>query len=310
MAKSNESAHKTGTLLLALVVMALWGSLFPMIKIGYATLHISSGDIPSIVLFAGLRFTVSGLLLLGFFIARDRSSPLPTRRQLPLVISGALATIILQYSLSYIGIALGEGSKSAIIKQMGYLFLSCFAFLFDKSDRFTPQKAVAGALGFAGIVATAFDGSGVYFGIGDLLLLVASACSAYGAVISKRATHLIAPTRFVAHTQLLGGAFLLSVGLLLGGRIGHIDLRGVLVFLYICAASIVAYVLWNYLLKQGSLSRLSVIKFTEPLFAVLFSGVLIGERILRLSYLVAFLLMLAALLAEHFPRKSGRSLED
>ena len=51
------------TILLSLVVMALWGSLFPFIKIGYNVFDIDSSNIPSILMFAGTRFIVCGLII-------------------------------------------------------------------------------------------------------------------------------------------------------------------------------------------------------------------------------------------------------
>ena len=288
-------------LLAALLVMALWGSLFPMIKVGYAAFEINTAHIPSILLFAGLRFTVSGIVLVSACSVRAKRLELPTKSNVGYLFLGALAAIILHYSFTYIGLALGEGSKSAIIKQVGFLFLSCFAFLFDKSDKFSVAKVIAGILGFCGIIATAMDGTGLHFAIGDLILLLASACSAVSTVIAKRATQHVSPVTYTAYTQLIGGVFLLAAGLTLGGRIPHVDLKAILVFAYICTASICAYVLWNSLLRSGSISKLSIIKFTEPLFAVIFSGLILGEKILRLSYLAALLLLLAALLVEHQP---------
>jgi drug/metabolite transporter (DMT)-like permease len=289
------------TLLPALLVMALWGSLFPMIKVGYAAVGIDTTHIPSILVFAGLRFTFCGLILVSFCAVRAKRLELPKRINIGWILLGALSSIILHYGFTYIGLALGEGSKSAIIKQIGFLFLSCFAFLFDPKDKFSVRKVIAGMLGFCGIVATAFDGSGIHFAIGDLLLLLASACSAVSAVITKKSTQRIAPVPYTGYSQLLGGICLLVSGLLLGGQIPRISISALLIFLYICAASIGAYVLWNSLLHSDSISKLSIIKFTEPMFAVLFSGLILGERILRLSYLIALLLLLSALLVEHLP---------
>ena len=147
------------------------------------------------------------------------------------------------------------------------------------------------------------DGTAIVFMLGDLLLLLASACSAAGTIISKRATQIVAPMKFVAYSQFFGGIFLLIAGFILGGRITHIDAKSIGVFLYICAASITAYTIWNMLLKSGSVSKLSIIKFTEPLFAVIFSGIILGENIFRISYLVAMILMLAALIIEHKEKK-------
>ena len=294
-----NSKNTLKTLSLALVVMALWGSLFPMIKKGYDAFGIISSDIPTIILFAGLRFTISGIVLSLIFSAKERKFELPRKKEFPPIMAGAVITIILHYSFTYLALSIGEGSKTAIVKQICFLFLGCFAFLVDKSDKFSINKIIAALLGFAGIIATAYDGTAIVFKLGDLLLLLASACSAAGTIVSKKATQKMSPVKFVAYSQLFGGIFLLTAGLVLGGKLANIDIKAILTFAYICTASIVAYTIWNILLKSGSISKLSIIKFTEPLFAVIFSGIILGENVMRISYLVALLLMLAALIVEH-----------
>lgn len=289
------------TLIPALFVMALWGSMFPMIKLGYSYLNISGNDIPAIIVFAGARFVIGGGILTAFTVIREKKSSVPSKSDVSYILLGALFTIILHYAFNYIGLSLGEGSKTAIIKQISYLFLTCFAFTFDKSEKFSFFKIIAGCLGFLGIVATGFDGTRITLGTGDLLVLLASISSAAGAVVSKNATRVLSPVKFVAYSQLSGGIILLTAGLLMGGRITSTDARGILVFSYICAASLVSYLIWNMLLKNGSLSRLSLIKFTEPLFAVVLSGLILDEEIFRISYLLAFILMIGAITVEHIP---------
>ena len=117
----------------------------------------------------------------------------------------------------------------------------------------------------------------------------------------------MSPVKFVAYSQLFGGIFLLLAGLILGGSLPVISVKSICSFAYICTASIIAYTIWNTLLKTNSISKLSIIKFTEPLFAVIFSGFLLGENILRLTYLIALLLMLAALVIEHKEPKKNNS---
>lgn len=279
------------TLFAALLVMALWGSLYPMIKVGYAAFGIETSHIPSILVFAGIRFTLCGLLIVTFSSAREKKFSLPKRSSLGFVLMGAFSAIILHYSLTYIALSLGEGSKSAIIKQVGYLFLCCFAFLFNKNDKFSMRKVMAGMLGFCGIIATAIDGNGISFAIGDVLLLLSSACSAFSTIIAQKATQRISPVAYTGYSQLIGGVCLLVPGILLGGRVPTVNSSAIMTLMYICAASIGAYVLWNSLLRSSNISKLSVIKFTEPLFACLFGALLLSENVLKWQYLVAFILI-------------------
>ena len=65
----------------------------------------------------------------------------------------------------------------------------------------------------------------------------------------------------------------------------------ILIFAYICIASIASYTLWYYVLRNNSLSKMFIIKFAEPLFACVFGAVILGENILKWQYLIAFLLI-------------------
>ena len=299
MVNTNIFSNKVTSVLLCLLTCVLWGSLFPIIKVGYSSFEILSGDIPSIILFAGIRFFISGLVLIMISSIKQKKFDKPQKSDMKYILLGALFTIILHYSLTYIALSLGEGSKSAIIKQIGFLFLSCFAFVFDKEDKWSVRKMLAGILGFLGIIATNSDSTGFTFKIADLLLILSSFCSVFGSVIAKRSSKTIPSARFVAYSQLLGGVFLCVTGLILGGRITHIDLKAVFVFSYICFASISAYLIWNILLKYNSLSKLAVIKFAEPLFAVILSGFILNENVLKMTYFVALVLILAAILIEN-----------
>ena len=57
---------KTIIILCAIIVMVLWGSLFPFVKWGFLEFGISSNNVPDVLLFAGLRFLISGAILTIF----------------------------------------------------------------------------------------------------------------------------------------------------------------------------------------------------------------------------------------------------
>ncbi len=298
---------RVSSVILALIVCALWGTLFPFIKIGYSTFHISSNNIPSIILFAGTRFTVSGIIMIALFSATKRKFLKPKKSDILPILAVAAFTIILHYFFTYMALAIGEGSKTAIIKQIGFLFLSCFSFLFIKTDRFTWKNIICGILGFLGIIVTNLNGGAFTFALGDALLIIASFCSVAGTIVTKKAVKKTDPLTLVAYSQFFGGIFLVILGLTLGGRIPHVDIKSIGSLAYICFASISAYVIWNVLIKYNSLSKLSIIKFTEPLFAVIFSGLLLGESIFRLNYLFAFIIILASILISNVNMKSPKN---
>ena len=292
-------SNPLSSILFALLTCALWGSLFLFIKLGYSAFHIDSGDVPSILLFAGLRFTVSGIIMIALFSAMKKKALIPQKKDILPILVVSLFTIILHYFFTYMALSVGEGSKSAIIKQVGFLFLSCLSFLFIKSEHFSWKKLLCGLLGFFGIIVTNMDGGAFSFALGDALLIAASVCSVVGAVITKKTVQRTDPLILVTYSQLIGGALLCTLGLPLGGRITHVDLRATATFVYICAASIGAYAIWNVLVKYNALSKLSVIKFTEPLFAVIFSGLFLHENIMKWNYLIALVFMLTAILLDN-----------
>jgi len=288
---NKEKSLSFKSLALALLVMALWGSLFPMIKIGYGAFGIDTSVIPDIIVFASLRFLVSGAVVC--IIARVRKAPIerPFKKSVLPILGVAAFTIFLHYMLTYVGLSVTDSSKTALLKQIASLVYVCFAFLFIRSETFNPFKIVGAVIGFLGIVAINFDGKGVHFAPGDLIILGASVMSVVGMVFSKKSVERASSFWVTGISQLLGGAALLLVGLIMGGRFPQPSFAAILVFLYICTASISAYVLHGYIQKTESNSRLLIIKFAEPLFACLFGALFLGEEIFKWQYLIAFILI-------------------
>ena len=283
-------------LLTALLVMALWGSLFPMVKIGFSTLGIDSASVPSILLFAGIRFTLCGAVTLGISAAkRDRIGENKGSIISSVLLIG-LFSIVLHYAFTYIGLTSTDSSKTALIKQIGSLAYVCAAPLFFKDERITWRKLVGAAVGFLGILAINYTGNGISFSLGDILILLASACTVVSSIINKRVAGKTSAFIITGVSQLSGGVVLIGAALILGGASMSLSPEGIAAFAYICTASTIAYLLWNYVLRSGSLSKLFIIKFAEPLFACVFGALLLGENIFKLQYLLAFLLISAGIL--------------
>jgi drug/metabolite transporter (DMT)-like permease len=280
---------KNKTVLLALLTMLLWGSLFPMVKLGFSAYEVQGTA--DILLFAGIRFAICGAVICLFAACRDKQSYRPVGGSIvPILLSGLFA-IILHYAFTYLGLELTDSSKTALIKQIGALFYVCFSFLFIKTDRPTVKKIVAAAVGFLGIVVLNIDENGLSFSVGDVLILGASFCTVFSNVISKKVFERVPPITSTGISQLFGGAVLLSVGALMGGSV-HFALDSSLwIMAYICAASIVSYCIWFGIVKNGELSKLFIIKFAEPVFACIFGALILGENIWKIQYLIAFLLI-------------------
>lgn len=283
------------TISLSLLVMALWGSLFPSIKIAYKEFGLVSTDIPNIIILAGMRFVVCGIAVaLISFIKKEKISS-PKAKNVSMMLLIGLFAIIIHYACVYIAISTTDSSKTALIKQLGALLYVCFSFLFFKSEKFSTLKIVGALIGFLGIVAINYTGKGISFSSGDILIIIASFSSVASSIITKIISHN-SSFWMVGISQSFGGAVLLIIGLIMGGSMLNFTLGSALIFLYMCAASSIAYILWNYILKTTDLSNMFIIKFAEPLFACVFGWILLGENIFKLQYLIAFILISAGII--------------
>ena len=269
--------------------MLLWGSLFPMIKLGFSAYEVNSTA--DILLFAGVRFVICGAVICLFVAINDKASYRPAKTSLiPILLSGVFS-IILHYGFTYLGLELTDSAKTALIKQVGALFYVCFSFLFIKEDTPTVKKIVAAVVGFLGIIVLNISSDGFSFALGDLLILCASFCTVFSNVISKKVFVKVSPITSTGISQLFGGIVLLAVGFAMGGNVHFRWDCSLLIMVYICVASIVSYCIWFGIVKNGELSKLFIIKFAEPVFACIFGALILGEDIWKIQYLIAFLLI-------------------
>ena len=279
------------TISLSLLVMALWGSLYPMVKIGYNAFDINSSSIPDILMFAGVRFVICGLIVCAYcLIKKEKIATQKGKNIFDIFIMG-LFSIVLHYAFTYIGLSTTDSSKTALIKQLGALIYVCFAFLFFKNEKFSFLKIVGAVIGFGGIIAINYNPNGITFSVGDILIIAASVCLVIASIISKKSAEGNSPFWITGISQFTGGIILLIAALIMGADMPNFTLESIVVFLYICMASISGYTLWYYILKNNSLSKMFIVKFAEPLFACIFGAILLDENIFRIQYLLAFILI-------------------
>ena len=295
--------NKKKTILLAILVMLLWGSLFPCVKLAYEAFQIDARKPANLLLFAGVRFLICGGMIVAFCATRRKSLRIQQPKQWLTIFLIGLFAVVLHYSCTYVGLAKTDSSKTAILKQLAVLVFIAFSFVFFKEDTFSIGKLLGALFGFAGIVALNVDSSKIVFGVGEFLIIGASFCTVVSNVITKKSLQKMDSVVVTGYSQLIGGAILLVIGLCMGGNMGTISWKGVGVFSYICLSSIVSYCLWYGILKNNHLSTLFIIKFTEPLFACVFGAVLLEENIFSWQYVIALLLVAAGICLSTIPLK-------
>lgn len=279
------------SIVLPLITMLLWGSLFPCIKIGYKAFNINTDNVAEILMFAALRFSICGIIVcIIAYLSKSYIAKPRVKNILSICLMGVFA-VVLHYGFTYVGLSETDSSKTAILKQLGPLLFACFSFLFVKNEKFSTIKIIGALIGFCGIIAintgTAFHG----FSVGDMLIVAASVCTVISMIISGRSTKGTSPFWITGISQLFGGVVLFITAILMGAGIPAFTIESAPIFIYICIASIVGYTLFYYVQRTTELSRLFIIKFAEPLFACIFSAFLLGEDVFKIKYLAAFTLI-------------------
>ena len=66
----------------AIICCILWGSAFPCVKIGYKLFSVDTESVPSLMLFAGTRFALAGILVIAFASIAKRKFLAPKPKNL------------------------------------------------------------------------------------------------------------------------------------------------------------------------------------------------------------------------------------
>ena len=271
---------------MAAICCCLWGSAFPVIKIGYNLFNIDSSDTASIILFAGIRFILAGVLTVAIFSAVNKKFVKPKKTSVGKVCVLALFQTVLQYLFFYIGLAHTTGVKSSIIDGSSTFFAIIISVFIFKQEKFTVSKIIGSLLGFSGVVLAGFSGSrqGFSFQFGDIMLLISAISYASSSVFMKKYSNDDEPAVLSGYQFMLGGAVMTVVGLAMGGKVSTDNIKGVLVLLYLGFISAIAYSLWGLLLKYNDVSRVTVCGTMTPIFGFTLSYLLLGEDNGKLVY--------------------------
>ena len=279
--------------LLATICAFLWGSAVPGVKIGYALFGIAPADTPSLLLFAGIRFTLAGVLLLGVSQATGRSAFVAPARLGPLLVLGLISTAG-QYLFYYVGLAHTSGVKVSITTSTSTFFSVLIAHFLYAGDRLTLRRGVGVLLGFAGVVVVNLGGAGFNFEfnpLGEGFIVIAAVLFSVAGIYGKRLSRDMDVMVMTGWQLSLGGLVLVAAGLGLGGHMGAVDLGGAALIAYLAALSAAAFALWSLLLKHNPVGRIAIFNTMIPVFGVGLSALFLGDNIFALKNLAALALV-------------------
>ncbi len=262
----------------AILCCALWGSATPFIKIGYE-LILPEKNVPSTILFAGVRFAFAGIITVLIYSIGRKTFLLPARENIGKVIKISCFQTVIQYIFFYIGLANTSGVKGTVLSGSNVFWAILIASLIFGQEKLTLKKIVACILGFSGIIMVNLNGLDLNMNFtGDCFVLFSSISYATSSVLMKRYSKYEDPVVLSGYQFIVGGLFMIVVGLLFGGIIRIENIQGALVLVYLSFLSAIAYSLWGILLKYNPVSKVTVFSFMIPLFGVLLSWLLLNER--------------------------------
>lgn len=295
----------------AMLCCLLWGSAFPLVKIGFSWLNISSEDIPTEILYAGLRFTLAGVIAIIITSLISGKFLRPTMKSLPKVFSLSMFQTILQYLFFYIGLSNTSGVKASVIEATNVfvaLIVSCLIF---RMEKFTAAKIIGSIIGFTGVVIINVSKGDLAGGLtlkGEGFILISTVAYAFSSVLMKHWSNEENPMMMSAWQFLLGGIVMSILGFALGGRISGFDLKSVLLLIYLASLSAIAYSLWASLLKYYPVSRIAVYGFMNPVFGFTLSAFLLGEsEAFGLKSIAALVLVCLGIYIVNYTKKTNKA---
>jgi drug/metabolite transporter (DMT)-like permease len=301
MTQKQNTLTKTGIVaLLACVCCILWGSAIPVIKTGYRLMEVDAADTASQIVFAGVRFTLAGLLVLIFASIREKKVLIPDRTILKYAVPVCLAQTVGQYFFFYIGVAHTSGVKGGIITGLGNFIAILMACLIVRNERMTGRKMAGCVLGFAGVVVINLMGKSLDMGFtltGEGFILISQVAYGISTILINIYSKKVSPVVLSGTQFTMGGVVLTLIGIGMGGHLGNITAVGVVIIFYLAMVSAVAYTLWSVLLAWNDVSKVAIFGFVNPLCSVILSALILGEvkQAFNTGSLVALLLVCAGI---------------
>jgi O-acetylserine/cysteine efflux transporter len=273
-------------LLLALVVIIVWGLNFVVIKVG---LH----DMPPMLLGA-LRFMLAAFPAILFV----------KRPQIPLrwLLLYGLTISLGQFAFLFYAMSVGmPAGLASLVLQSQAFFTLLFAALF-LGERLRMANLFGLLVAAAGLLLIGLQGDRLMTMAGFALTIGAASMWALGNIVTRKLGKvnlvglvvwgsLVPPLPFLALSWLLEGPEVI------GAALRGISLDSILVLIYLAfGATILGYGLWSRLLSRYPASQVAPFSLLVPVVGLTSSALLLDERLGPLQVLGALLVMLGLLI--------------
>jgi drug/metabolite transporter (DMT)-like permease len=282
-------------------VYLVWGSSYLASRIGVQRL-------PPL-LFAGLRFTCAGLVMLGVaYLLQQRVRPAGREwRDLAVL---ALSAFVVSNGLSIWALQWLPSNQVALLNVSAPLWIVLLGSFGTRGHRPGPREIAGLLLGFGGTALVIRPAGGTAFA-GSLVpqAAVLLACVAWAAatIYLRNVAPRLAVQTLIGWQMLLGGVGLLAAGLARGeAALWHWSWTGALALVYLTVfASCLAHTAYAWLALRVAPTSLGTYAYVNPLIATLLGWWVLDES-LTLLQLTGMPIVLGSVLLINWPfRRRG-----
>lgn len=294
---------------LAIFCSLLWGSAFPVLKIGYREWQIANNDVIAQIVIAGIRFFMAGFIILVFLFLTNRKQLLVKRSSIFILILFGVIQTAVQYFFFYNGLAKVSGMQGAILTSSGTFLAVILAHFFYRDDRMNWKKTVGILAGIAGIIVVNW-GKDLQFSFswtGEGYMILSALTSAITTIMAKELASDIHPITLTGWQLTIGSSLLLVIGLpQLGDHAITLTPIGWGLLLYAAIISSVAFALWFTILKYNKAGEMSIYNFLTPVFGALLSAMFIPGENMTILMFVAILFVAGGIIVMNYRGKGSR----
>jgi drug/metabolite transporter (DMT)-like permease len=279
---------KSRAIFFTILAGALWGTSFPIIKIGLETIDPFT--------FVFWRFLVSSVTMVAVMLILRKFSFKVTNKKLIVFLGIANAA---GYLLQYVGMPYTTAAKAALFINLSAIWV---ALLSPKllGESFSQKKVIGILFGLAGIVFVStnldFSSLGQFELVGDSLLIISGVTWALFMVYNKKLVMNTTLGTFQSMTWVLLFTFLSIVPFAVLSGPGFFALSGwgwIAIAWTAIVCWVIPYYLWLEGLKHLSASTSTVLLLSEIVVAVVASVIILKEPLTVFSTVGAFFIVIA-----------------
>lgn len=272
----------------ALTAAIVWGWAYPLIKLGFEEFGITPDQTGSKILFAGIRFGLSGLIVLIMAFSTEMDFKVRKTIDIGFILLYTLLNTTLHYMFFYIGLSHAAGARSAILNSLSVFTVVILACLFFKSDKMTTRKVTGCILGFVGLTALNLGGedSSHFTWMGDGMIILNALSSAVASLLTRGLSQRVNVFVGTGYSLGAGGLLLIVIGLALGGTLPQQTPLGILYLILLIAISTIGFTLYNRLLICNPVGKIAIYNSLIPVVGAVTCCLCLGETFYW-KYLIA-----------------------